>query len=213
MTKRTPENIEITRNYIENNHATGTRTALRGMNVDFRRGTLRTILKEDLNMYPYKNQQELHLSVGSKAERVRFAQHFLRTFTGNNANDEKLRNLWVSDESFFDLNPNINKQNDREWHTKGENPKVAKIYKQHPQRLMVWATFSKRGFLLVILEENRMNAERYQRLLQEDLQPFLQERGYADAAWFQQDGAPAHTAHDTMEYIVQAFNGRILSKR
>jgi len=44
----------------------------------------------------------------------------------------------------------------------------------------------------------------------DDLSKILSE-GQQEIAWFMQDGAPPHTAHDTISYLKEFFNSRLLA--
>ena len=53
-----------------------------------------------------------------------------------------------------------------------------------------------------------VNGERYRKMIEGFLIPQLQ----GQDIWFQQDGAPAHTARQTIDLPRQHFPGRLISK-
>ena len=60
--------------------------------------------------------------------------------------------------------------------------------------------------------DNTVTADRY---IANILQPFVEQltADEIEYAWFQQDGAPAHTANISLDFLEQFFADRIISKR
>ena len=69
--------------------------------------------------------------------------------------------------------------------------------------LMVWARISHRGKTPLAFIENTMDSEEYVKMMQEYLEPFIDEK-YPNGVTFQQDGTPAHRAKHTMDYFLTA---------
>ena len=67
--------------------------------------------------------------------------------------------IWFSDETHFQLNDYLNKQNWRHWVT--ENPHLRIIMKLHPQRIMVWCAINGPIFI-----DSMIIGVKYQELLQ-----------------------------------------------
>lgn len=82
------------------------------------------------------------------------------------------------------------------WRTKKEKHDSFAIRRttKHPVSAMVWAAVdsSNKSDLHVI--EGKLNAQKYQSLLEESLLPFWISRAKTSTTFFQQDNAPCHTA-------------------
>jgi len=76
----------------------------------------------------------------------------------------------------------------------------------HPQRVTVWCDFWSGGIIGSFFFENEqgaavtVNGERYRAMLNEFLLPKFEEED-TDNMWFQQDGAPCHTANATIDFL------------
>ncbi|XP_018338846.1 PREDICTED: uncharacterized protein LOC108746522 [Trachymyrmex septentrionalis] len=56
-----------------------------------------------------------------------------------------------------------------------------------------------------------VNQERYRDMISDFLMPIVHDNGM-EHFWFQQDGAPPHTARATINFLKQLFPGRLMSK-
>lgn len=56
-----------------------------------------------------------------------------------------------------------------------------------------------------------VNGERYRAMINDYLFPALAQENL-DNIWFQQDGAPCHTAHSTIDLLATVFGNRIISR-
>lgn len=207
-TVRTPENIERVR-------AAFTRSPKRSANrqslaLGISKGSLHRILHKDIKFHPYKYQMAHHLSDLDKGARLTFCEEFLHQHRG------EIHNLLMSDEANFHLDGVVNKQNFRYWGV--ENPHELFTKNLHSPKVVVWcgvASFGIIGPYFFEDENNRsvtVNSERYINMLQTFLIPELIRRGLNGAILFQQDGATAHTARNTMRILRDFFDGRIISR-
>lgn len=120
-----------------------------------------------------------------------------------------------SDEAHFHLGGYVNKQNCRIWGT--ENPHVIVEKPMHPQRVTVWCGFWSGGIIGPFFFENEqgaavtVNGERYRAMINDFLFPALEEEDIGNI-WFQQDGAPCHTAHVSIDLLRTVFEDRIISR-
>ncbi|XP_012059065.1 PREDICTED: uncharacterized protein LOC105622255 [Atta cephalotes] len=86
----------------------------------------------------------------------------------------------------------------------------------HPQRVTVWCGFWSGGIIRPFFFENEqeaavtVNNERYRAMLNEFLLPKFEEED-TDDIWFQQDGAPCHTAN-AIDLLRTVFENRIISR-
>ena len=80
-------------------------------------------------------------------------------------------------------------------------------------RVTVWAGMSKDHLFGPYFFPGTVTAEAYQTMLSELFLPdLLQYLPNTNGLWFQQDGAPAHTAISTKALLDNMFQGRIISK-
>lgn len=204
-TQRTDANIERVAQHFQNNPKCSIRKGAAILNM--KKTTVHRIVKENLNLFPYKTQIQLKLTDESKQRRLQFGQQFMTNLLGI------LGSIWFTDESIFTLNPHLNKQNNRTWQTKGDNPCESVTHQYHPQKLMVWAAISSNGIVVLPIRENTITSESYRRMLEDDFIPFLMENGILEESWFQQDGARAHTSDMVLEFLMDHFEDRIISNR
>ena len=66
---------------------------------------------------------------------------------------------------------------------------------------MVWGNISWKGVGRIVRVDERLNADGYIALLEENLLPSVEEMGLGSRWIFQQDGAPCHTAKKTMDWF------------
>ena len=93
-----------------------------------------------------------------------------------------------------------------------QNPHFYKQIRQHPPKVMVWAAVSGRHLIGPFFLTGGINQDTYIRMLREEFVPALQVRGILQSAHFQQDGAPAHTAFATREFLNATFQDRCVGK-
>lgn len=114
--------------------------------------------------------------------------------------------FYFSDEAWFHLSGYINSQNFRTWST--ENPHTFTETSLHPKKIGVWCAISRTKIIGPIFFENTINAERYADILYDYIA--LLPRDERDA-YFQQDGARAHTAGVTHSLLGPFFGKRLIS--
>jgi hypothetical protein len=114
-----------------------------------------------------------------------------------------------SDEAHFHLNSSVNKQNFRYWSE--TNPQQVHERPLHNARVTVWCAIAEFGVVgPYFFEEGgitvTVTSDRYIEMLENFLRPLVEEMDVADA-WFQQDGATAHTARRSMQVLREMFPG------
>ncbi len=103
---------------------------------------VRHIVREDLNVYPYKLQMLQSWTLFLKQRRLTFTQTFQ---THLEKQQEVLPLIWFSDEVLFSLSGYVNKQNCRIWSK--ENPHKYEATELHPQCVTKWAALRSEGLL------------------------------------------------------------------
>lgn len=168
-------------------------------------GSCHKTAKKVLHLHPYKVTvvQQLHpLDYG---KRVMYCNFFNRHLNDNNTLDKS----FFTDEAWFHLSGYINSQNYRTWAT--ENPHTMIETDLHPIKVGVWVAISRRRIIGPIFFEETINAERYRTLI---LAEFLRQLhdDELQTGYFQQDGATAHTANTTLNYLREFYGDRLISK-
>ena len=94
------------------------------------KSTVYNILRNSLCLIPYKTTLDSNNAIEERME-------FVNAFLSRVAADEYIFNrVLFSDESNFDTNPRINKQNDRIW--RSEKPDACGTKEQYPKKVCVW---------------------------------------------------------------------------
>ncbi|GBM69368.1 hypothetical protein AVEN_272186-1 [Araneus ventricosus] len=104
--------------------------------------------------------------------------------------DIDVGNIWFSDETYFNLDGFLNKQNWRIWGT--ENPDVAVRSSLYSPKVMVWAAISAKGIIGPFFREQTINAANYPGILDEFLAIHYSLDYHWDASWFMQVAARPH---------------------
>jgi hypothetical protein len=116
---------------------------------------------------------------------------------------------FFSDEAWFEMSGYVNSQNMRMW--SAENPHFYTQTPLHPQKIGVWLGMSRRRLVGPIFFRGTLTAERYRN---EILQEFINQLDDEELheGYFQQDGATAHTAFDTIQVLQEFFDNRLISR-
>ena len=121
----------------------------------------------------------------------------------------------MSDEAHFLLNGTVNKHNCRYWSP--NNPHNINQRPLHSDRVTVWYAVALFGIIgPYFFEENRVtvtvNSACYIEMITNFLWSELRQRRINCAiVWFQQDGATAHTANESMTIVRNMFPGHLIS--
>lgn len=209
-TVRTPENVILVRNAIEQSPRRSARRHAVALGMSSR--SLRRILHEDLKFHPYKIMMVQELLPCDFEHRRHCCQEMLDRIPLNST-------FFSSDEAHFHLCGAVNKQNFRYW--ANENPREIHERPLHSPKVTVWCAVSKFGIIgPYFFEDNgrtvTVTAERYVTMLEEFFEPQLEELRAATNLgdiWFQQDGATSHTARISMARLRQVFPLRLVSVR
>ena len=128
-----------------------------------------------------------------------------------------INHIWFSDEAHFHLNGAVNNHNNIFW---GSEPPEEITEKQlKGPKVTAFVAFNAKHGLLgpYWFEEGgrtiTINGERYREVVRQfhvDVNEILTP-GQFRLAWFMQDGASPHTAHETIAYLQQLFRNRLLA--
>lgn len=156
-------------------------------------------------MHPYKVTAVQQLLPADYGQRLQYCEWF-----NNHLNNNDILDLtFMSDEAWVHLSGYINNQNYRTWAT--ENPHTVIEHSLHPLKIGVWVALSRRRIIGPIFFNETINAERYRTQI---LQPFIEQLHDDEIrnGYFQQDGAPGHVAHATIQFLQEFFDERVISR-
>lgn len=156
-------------------------------------------------MKPYKISLVHELRPLDFVARVEYCRYFLEHLNDNAILDK----TFFTDEAWFHLNGYINSQNYRTWAS--ENPHILREHCIHPIKTGVWVAISRARIIGPIFFNETINADRYRRQI---LDTFLNQLDDIEltTGYFQQDGASAHTARETLAYLEEFFGERLISR-
>ena len=208
---RTPEKVAEVRAAVLQSPKRSLRKRSQAMRL--KKSSMWLILKKDLKMTAYHIQICHSLSDHDKDLRVIMCRWFLRKLRED---PTFLDEFWWSDEAYFQLTGYVNSKNAIHWGTEKPNEVISKPL--HSKKVSAWCAFSKHGVIGPYwFEEDgqtvTVNTERYLRIA---LKPFWNSLGrrqgiQRDLQWFQQDGAPPHTALESRMWLEDKFGDHIVS--
>ena len=165
--------------------------------------TVRTVVKKDLKLKPYKMTVQPSLTDQHKESRKRFA-NWIRT---NFRKDDTMKILF-SDEKMFDIDGVYNSQNERIWaayRMEADAKGGIKRRRKYPQKVMVWLAVCSQGVSpLIIFEDGTLDHVRY---INEVLPVALQyeNKVFRNHWTFQQDGGRPHIHARTQQWCAENF--------
>lgn len=167
--------------------------------------SIQRIVKKDLALNQYKRIAGQQLNNDCKIKRLQRSQQLLQRFpTGRS-----VRSLWFTDEKTFTVETPLNSQNDRVYaqatSKRGVSPVRLIRDRQHfSQKVMVSVGVSRMGKTGIVFIEPgaKINSKYYcQHVLGGALLPDIRARCQRYSWTLQQDGAPSHTARNTLTYL------------
>lgn len=203
-TARTARNIKAVEEMIcsqEHQPGTGKSTRHVSRELQISQASVRRIAKKDLGLKSFKRIAVQVLTDATKAKRLSRCKALLRRLTA-----AKCKRIFFTDEKVFYLDPPVCSQNKRLWSAgrkKDICPERLLLQRaKFSQHVMVSAgiCYSGKGRLHFVAEKVKVNAEYYTKSLLPDLLNdchTLLDNEFI----FQQDGAPAHTAHQTQQLL------------
>ncbi len=201
VTVRTPQHT----NEIQQEIATTPRLSVRKLaaRVHSSRTSVHRTLRA-LHLHPYRISSRQELKPPDYGKRLRFCQWFQRfTHSGMGALDR----TFFTDEAWVHLDGYVNAQNFRIWSS--ENPHAFVERGLHPQKVGVWCAVSRRRVVGPFFFYDTITAARYQVIVRDFIASLeIDERD----SWFQQDGAPGHSAGSTTDLLREFFGERLIAK-
>lgn len=162
------------------------------------------VATKKLKMRSYKWQTVQELKTPDRGARIHFCRWF-RSFIQLGLH--VLGTLFFSDEAWFHLDGNVNKQNCRLWSTSKPDATLQKPL--HSSKVGVWCAISRRRIIGPIFFTETITSERYKDIIENFVSLLEEDERYC---WFQQDGAPCHTANSSMNFLAEFFGERIVTK-
>jgi len=155
-------------------------------------------------MHPYK----VHVVQELKPEDYNARLDYGHWFNNNLNNNQILDLTFFTDEAWFHLSGYVNSQNYRTWGT--ENPHVLQETSLHPLKIGIWVAMSRRRIIGPIFFNNNVTGEVYRNDILNNFMNELHDDEITQG-YFQQNGAPAHKSRETIAYLQQFYDNRIVN--
>ena len=198
---RTKTNVQKIKKALKNHKLSSTRKLSKKYKIS--RTSVRRILKNDLNLKPYKRVSVPLITEAHILQRKKFA-NWVRT----NFSKQKTMRILFSDEKIFDTNGICNSQNERLWCINREEANKnggTHKEKKFPPKVMVWLGACSKGLSpLVIFDKGTIDHKKYIK----NVLPVALKYGneaFGNDWTFQQDGATPHTADKTQQWCSENF--------
>jgi hypothetical protein len=216
---RSPDNVRAVRDSVGRSPKKSIRR--RSQDLGLTRMAVQRILIKDLHLYPYWIQIKHKLTPADKEKRVIMCNWFADKIEEE---PDFLDTSWFSDEAHFLLSGHVNSKNNVFWGT--EPPAEVLQRPLHSLKCTAWVAISKHGIIGPFWFENAnqepvtVRKENYIEVLNKFWRALgLLSRGRGrnrvqrDIQWFQQDGAPPHTANITLDWLDHKFPDRLISRK
>lgn len=167
------------------------------------RASVFRIVRKDLNLHAYKRINGQKLTEINRQTRVTCANAMLRRFTR-----DRIKKIFFTDEKIFRVDAPQNSQNDRVYNSAAgkktdiEEERLFRERNHFSPGIMVSVAVGELGksSLIFVDPEAKVTAEYYREKVLQVMLPELSRLSGGDYT-FQQDGARAHTARDTIAYL------------
>lgn len=209
---RSDENIDRVQEALEENPR-GVVCRRNGLGLSA--STFHRIVKIDLKWHPYKMRVRHELKPNDPSRRIRFCGWFLKK-----CQDRRfLSNFIIGDEAGFAMNGRVNSQNVREYAPRGQPPDFFYTRNESRKRVTVWVGLCGDGTLIgPFFFDRSVDGQGYREMLNEKVFPQLV-RKFGDQfandhfarLWWAQDGAPAHNALETREWLEEFFPNHVVA--
>lgn len=208
---RTSENIQHIKRIAQERSDQGQPTSTRRLALEMQdqgknisHVSVQRALRSDSHFRPYHERPIHELKTIDRPRRVEMARVLLRMFDDDLTILERI--IWT-DEAEFKLDGSVNSRNTNYW--SGQNPNIVRTRNRiNKQGVHVWAGIWAGGRISPIEYDGRLTAKKYQDLLRDQVLPQL---GDISQFWFMQDGAPAHSAIGTRNFLREKFGDRVIA--
>jgi AraC-like DNA-binding protein len=171
------------------------------------RSSVQRIVKQDLQLKTYKRMIGQKLNESVKLKRLQRSRQLLERFP----NERSVRSIWFTDEKIFTIATPVNSQNDRVYSIETKKSRIPESRllreRDHFSRgIMVSVGVSRIGKTSVVFVEPgaKVNSGYYcDHVLRQGLLPVIQATSGRHNWTLQQDGAPSHTARNTINFLHQ----------
>ena len=136
LTARPPESVDAVRNRVVRNPKKSLRK--RSQELSLSRSSVHRILKNDLQLYPYRIQIKQTLTQNDMAKRVEMCQWFESKIEEN---PDFLQNVWFSDEAHFSLSGHVNSKKSVFWGSQAPDEVLQRPL--HSVKCTAWVAISK----------------------------------------------------------------------
>ena len=117
-------------------------TPRRPQELDLSRSSVHRILKNDLQLYPYRIQIKQTLTQNDMTKRVEMCQWFQSKIEENR---NFLQNVWFSDEAHFSLSGHVNSKNSVFWGSQVPHEVLQRSL--HSVKCTAWVAILKHGIM------------------------------------------------------------------
>jgi len=209
---KNPDIIEDVRDSVNENPHTSIRQ--RSSELDISRMSLQRILRKELLLYPYVISVRHVLTAQDKVRRTGMCRWMMDRMDNHPG---WIDNVWFTDEAHFHQNGAVNNHNNIFW---GNSlPEETSPRNLRGKKVTAFVAYNARHGLLgpYWFEEDgktvTITGARYREVVTNftnDLRALLSPRQF-QTAWYMQDGAPPHTAHDTITLLKTIFKRRLVA--
>jgi hypothetical protein len=166
--------------------------------LNISQATLYRIMAYDLGYKSWKPTMTQFLNAGDHANRVHCCRQILEKYDNNIRRDR----IFFTDECAVYAEGRGN-ANLSFWSK--ENPHFWEQVQQHPPSVMIWAAISATHLIGPFFISGSVTSQSYIDMLRNQFLPVLRNKRLLLSTHFQQDGAPAHTAHATRNFFERPF--------
>ena len=209
---RTQENIETLRKSVDETPKTSVRH--RSQHLGFSPTSCWRMLRKDLKLLPYRSPVKHELTQVDIRKRYLMCDWFNGKVRENPA---FLNDVWFTDECHFHLSGYVNSKNQVFWGS--EKPDFCLQRPIHSIKCTAWMAISKHGLIGPFWFEDAdgkaltVNKDRYLQVLVKFWNTLGRRNDLSrEDQWIQQDGAPPHTARETIAWLEQHFGDQVISR-
>lgn len=200
ISSRSDENISVVSAHITAHPETSQRRT--SISLGMSKTTIQRILRQDLQLRPYKIRVLHELSEEDFADRLTFCEDMLQRLYDDGT---LLERIVFSDEAHFHLSGQVTRHNAHIYAR--ENPKAFTTKPLHSERVTVWMGIWSGGLIGPFLFDGNVTGQSYLAMLQTFLLPILEDLPVFQhqELFFMQDGAPPHWATIVRTWLNENF--------